>query len=65
VLVHEGRKTGRRLFESKITPFHSGSLSVRGIRSMLYSPKASAPRDLPGPLLELPRRLEPERAKSW
>ena len=29
-------------------------MSVRGIRSMLYAPKASMPRDLPGPLKEIP-----------
>jgi ribulose-5-phosphate 4-epimerase/fuculose-1-phosphate aldolase len=53
-IVHEFRKTGARLFESGISPFHTGSLSVRGIKTMLYAPKASTPRDLPGPLLELP-----------
>ena len=53
-LIHEFRKTGARLFESRLSPFHTGSLSVRGIESMLYAPKGSMPRDLPGPLLEVP-----------
>jgi ribulose-5-phosphate 4-epimerase/fuculose-1-phosphate aldolase len=53
-LIHEFRKTGARLFESRLSPFHTGSLSVRGIESMLYAPKASMPRDLSGPLLEVP-----------
>ncbi|MFH2000065.1 MAG: class II aldolase/adducin family protein [Planctomycetota bacterium] len=53
-IIHEFRKTGARIFESRISPFHTGSLSVRGIKTMLYAPKASMPRDLPGPLLEIP-----------
>ena len=61
-IIHEFRKAGRRLFESKISPFHTGSLSVRGIKTMLYAPKASAPLDLPGPLLELP--LAPDAGDS-
>ena len=61
-IVHEFRKTGARLFESRLSPFHTGSLSVRGIKTMLYAPKASAPRDLPSPLLELP--LGPDAADS-
>lgn len=61
-LIHEFRKTGARLFESRLSPFHTGSLSVRGIKSMLYAPKASMPRDLPGPLLEVP--LEEQRDDS-
>lgn len=53
-LVKEFRKTGARIFESRLSPFHTGSLSVRGVKSMLYAPKASMPRELEGPLLELP-----------
>jgi len=53
-LVREFRKTGARMFESKITPFHTGSISVRGISSLLYAPKASMPRDIGGPLLKVP-----------
>jgi len=60
-LIHEFRKTGARVFESRLSPFHTGSLSVRGIDSMLYAPKGSMPRNLPGPLLEVP--LE-EQAKD-
>jgi ribulose-5-phosphate 4-epimerase/fuculose-1-phosphate aldolase len=53
-LIHEFRKAGARIFESRLSPFHTGSLSVRGIDSMLYAPKGAMPRDLSGPLLEVP-----------
>lgn len=52
-LVREFRKTGARVFESRISPFHTGSLSVRGIDTMLYAPKASMPREIGGPLLRV------------
>ncbi len=61
-IIREFRKTGARIFESRISPFHTGSLSVRGIKTMLYAPKASMPRELPGPLRELP--LEPDAADT-
>ncbi|NOR15323.1 MAG: hypothetical protein GQ544_06440 [Candidatus Aminicenantes bacterium] len=47
-------KTGARIFESHLSPFHTGSISVRGVQTMLYAPKASMPRELGGPLLEVP-----------
>ncbi|MBU0638024.1 MAG: class II aldolase/adducin family protein [Planctomycetes bacterium] len=53
-LVREFRKTGARIFESRLSPFHTGSLSVRGIDRLLYAPKASMPRDIAGPLLQVP-----------
>ncbi len=59
-LIREFRRTGARIFESKISPFHTGTLSVRGISSMLYAPKASMPREIGGPLREIP--LEPDGA---
>ena len=46
--------TGARVFESRLSPFHTGSISVRGVRSMFYAPKASMPNQLRGPLLEVP-----------
>jgi ribulose-5-phosphate 4-epimerase/fuculose-1-phosphate aldolase len=52
--VAEFLKTGRRIFESHLTTFHTGSLSLRGADTLLYAPKASMPRGLPGPLLERP-----------
>ena len=51
-------KTGARIFESRISPFHTGSISVRGVREMLYGPKASMPREVGGPLLKLPLKTE-------
>ncbi|MCK4513776.1 MAG: class II aldolase/adducin family protein, partial [Spirochaetaceae bacterium] len=53
-LVREFRKTGARIFESRLSPFHTGSFSVRGINSLLYAPKASMPREIGGPLLRVP-----------
>lgn len=46
--------TGARIFQSRYSPFHSGSMSLRGAETMLYLPKASLPADLPGPMLEVP-----------
>ena len=53
-LVKEFGKAGNRIFESRLSPFYTGSMSLRGVRTMFYAPKASMPRDLGGPLLELP-----------
>jgi ribulose-5-phosphate 4-epimerase/fuculose-1-phosphate aldolase len=53
-ILKEFLKAGHRIFESRLSPFHTGSMSVRGVGSMLYAPKAAMPRDLPGPLLEVP-----------
>jgi ribulose-5-phosphate 4-epimerase/fuculose-1-phosphate aldolase len=52
-------KTGRRIFESRISPFHTGSISLRCVDTLLYAPKGSMPEGLPGPLLEIP--IRPER----
>jgi ribulose-5-phosphate 4-epimerase/fuculose-1-phosphate aldolase len=53
----EFHRTGARIFESRLSPFHTGSMSVRGLRSLLYAPKASMPREIGGPLLEVPLEL--------
>lgn len=52
-IVREFHKAGHRIFESRLSPFHTGSLSVRGVDAMLYAPKASMPHDLAGPLLKV------------
>lgn len=57
-IVREFIKAGARIFESRLSPFHTGSLSVRCAKTMLYAPKASMPRELSGPLLEIPLTLE-------
>ena len=49
----EFRKAGARIFESRLSPFHTGSMSLRGVGELLYTAKASMPRDLPGPLRRL------------
>jgi L-fuculose-phosphate aldolase len=57
-ILKEFLKAGHRIFESRLSPFHTGSMSVRGVEAMLYAPKASMPRDLAGPLLRVP--LKPD-----
>jgi ribulose-5-phosphate 4-epimerase/fuculose-1-phosphate aldolase len=61
-LVREFYKTGARIFESRLSPFHTGSISIRGVRTMFYAPKASMPREIGGPLLEIP--LNPQKEDS-
>ena len=61
-MVKEFYKSGARIFESRLSPFHTGSMSVRGVQKMLYAPKASMPRELKGPLLSVP--LSPEKSDS-
>jgi len=53
-ILREFVKAGHRLFESRLSPFHTGSMSVRGVATMLYAPKASMPRDVGGPLVRVP-----------
>lgn len=55
-LVREFYKTGARIFESRLSPFHSGTLSIRGVDTMFYAPKVSMPREMGGPLVEFPLR---------
>ncbi|MGB7296473.1 MAG: class II aldolase/adducin family protein [Candidatus Aminicenantales bacterium] len=52
-ILREFFRAGGRIFESRLSPFHSGSMSVRGVRDMLYAPKASMPREIGGPLLRV------------
>lgn len=61
-ILTEFHKTGARVFESWLSPFHTGSMSVRGVSELLYAPKASMPRDIGGPLLKVP--LQPHAADS-
>ena len=55
-ILKEFHKAGARIFESWLSPFHTGSMSVRGVSELLYAPKASMPRDIGGPLLKVPMR---------
>jgi ribulose-5-phosphate 4-epimerase/fuculose-1-phosphate aldolase len=57
-MVAEFVKTGARIFESRLSPFHTGSFSIRGVKTIRYAPKASMPRELGGPLLETPIHQE-------
>lgn len=53
-ILREFRKTGNRVFESRLSPFHSGSISARGVDDLLYAGKGAMPRDVGGPLRRLP-----------
>jgi ribulose-5-phosphate 4-epimerase/fuculose-1-phosphate aldolase len=63
-LTKEFRKTGARIFESRLSPFHTGTISIRGVRTMFYAPKASMPREIGGPLLEIPLERKKEDSKE-
>ena len=53
-ILKEFRKTGNRVFESRLSPFHSGSISARGVDHVLYAGKGAMPREVGGPLRRLP-----------
>jgi L-fuculose-phosphate aldolase len=57
-ILREFSRAGSRIFESRLSPFHSGSMSVRGVESMLYAPKASMPREIGGPLRRVTLGIE-------
>jgi ribulose-5-phosphate 4-epimerase/fuculose-1-phosphate aldolase len=57
-IIEEFRKTGARIFESRLSPFHTGSISVRGVKSLFYAPYGSMPREIGGPVLKLPISCE-------
>jgi ribulose-5-phosphate 4-epimerase/fuculose-1-phosphate aldolase len=59
-ILREFVKAGHRVFESRLSPFHTGSMSVRGVEAMLYAPKASMPREVGGPLLSVPLATAPD-----
>jgi len=53
-------KTGARMFESRLSSFHTGSISKRGRKDMLFAPQASRPRELSGPLRRLSLERQPD-----
>jgi ribulose-5-phosphate 4-epimerase/fuculose-1-phosphate aldolase len=57
-ILREFEKAGARIFESRLSPFHSGSMSVRGVERLLYAPKASMPREIRGPLRDVPLEVQ-------
>ena len=46
-------ETCQDIFYLELSPFHTGSASVRDGQTMLYAPKASTPKGLPGPILRI------------
>lgn len=57
-IYEEFQKTAARIFESNLSPFFTGSMSIRGVDRMLYAPKASIPREIRGPIEEIPLSLK-------
>ena len=57
-ITEEFKKTAARIFKSNLSPFHTGSMSIRGVDKILYAPKASMPREIGGPILDLPLSLK-------
>ncbi len=57
-IVREFNKAAARIFKSDLSPFCTGSISLRGVDRMLYAPGASRPQDIKGPLRELPLSLK-------
>jgi ribulose-5-phosphate 4-epimerase/fuculose-1-phosphate aldolase len=57
-ILREFKKAGARIFESRLSPFHSGSMSIRGVGSILYASKASMPREIGGPLRQVPLGIQ-------
>ena len=56
---------GFRSFESRYSPFHTGSMSIRVTGALLYAPYASMPHDLPGPMMELPLKMGDNTDNPW
>jgi len=56
---------GFRAFESRYSPFHTGSMSIKTAGTLLYLPHATMPRDLPGPMLEFPLPGGDEAERRW
>jgi L-fuculose-phosphate aldolase len=63
-ILKEFQKTGARIFESRLSPFHTGSISVRGVDAMLYAPKASMPWEIGGPLIKVPLGEDPSDSEE-
>lgn len=58
VLLHQFRRTAHDVFQLKLSPFHTGSLSVQDGRQMLFTPALSIPEDMPFDIRRLP--VEPD-----
>jgi len=56
---------GFRSFESRYSPFHTGSMSIRATGSLLYAPRMSMPHDLSGPMLELSLKQGDNDEAAW
>lgn len=58
--VYEFTRTGRDIYYMELSPFHTGSMSIRMGKNMLFAPKASRPRRLDGPILCVPIEPRPD-----
>jgi L-fuculose-phosphate aldolase len=53
-ILEEIKKTANRIFKSNLSPFSTGSLSIRGVDKMIYVPNASMPREMEGLIEKIP-----------
>ncbi|MBI5361298.1 MAG: class II aldolase/adducin family protein [Planctomycetes bacterium] len=53
-ILRQFEETCQDIFYLELSPFHTGSASVRDGKTMLYAPKASTPKGLPGPIFRIP-----------
>lgn len=60
ILIKQFRRTFSDLFTLKLSPFHSGSLSVEDGNEMLYAPAASTPDYMENGILRLPLKSDEE-----
>jgi ribulose-5-phosphate 4-epimerase/fuculose-1-phosphate aldolase len=58
VLLHQFRRAAYDVFHLKLSPFHTGSLSVQDGREMLITPALSVPEDMPFDIRRLPVDLD-------
>ncbi|MBE0461503.1 MAG: class II aldolase/adducin family protein [Candidatus Aminicenantes bacterium] len=52
-LISQFKRTSTDVFSLKLSPFHTGSLSVRDGNEMIYSPALSSPEDLENDILRV------------
>lgn len=52
-ILRQFEETCQDIFYLELSPFHTGSASVRDGKTMLYTPKASTPKGLPGPVFRV------------
>ena len=54
IQLEQFKWAGQFIYDQGLSPFHTGSMSVRTGKSMLYCPNASTPQGLPSSILKVP-----------